>query len=112
MKALSALGAILAFPSFLFSAEIQQGERAGYLFGPAEKLPEEFNGGFSLYAAAWPLVETYPGHMFQYRFADQPAMLNAKLHDETVRHKDDPPLPYMLLRQLCMGDAPPEVFLN
>lgn len=38
---------------------------AGYLFGPAEKVPEEFNGGFSLYAAAWPLVDTYPGHDFQ-----------------------------------------------
>ncbi|MBI3880852.1 MAG: hypothetical protein HY301_12440 [Verrucomicrobia bacterium] len=47
------------------SAEIQEGEMAGYLFGPAEKVPEEFNGGFSLYAAAWPLVATYPGHKFQ-----------------------------------------------
>ena len=47
------------------SAEIQEGEMAGYLFGPAEKVPEEFNGGFSLYAAAWPLVGTYPGHKFQ-----------------------------------------------
>ncbi len=41
------------------------GEMAGYLFAPAEKVPEDFNGGFSLYAAAWPLVETYPGHRFQ-----------------------------------------------
>jgi hypothetical protein len=46
-------------------AEPRQGEMAGYLFGPAEKVPEEFNGGFSLYAAAWPLVATYPGHKFQ-----------------------------------------------
>ena len=30
------------------------------------------------------------------------------LHDETVRHKADQRLPYELLRQLCMGDAPPE----
>lgn len=30
------------------------------------------------------------------------------LHDETVRQKDDQPLPYELLRQLCMGDAPAE----
>lgn len=30
------------------------------------------------------------------------------LHDETVRHKGDQPLPYELLRQLCMGDAPKE----
>jgi hypothetical protein len=45
--------------------QIRDAEMAGYLFGPAEKVPEEFNGGFSLYAAAWPLVETYPGHRFQ-----------------------------------------------
>lgn len=38
---------------------------AGYLFVPAEKVPDEFNGGFSLYAAAWPLVGMYPGHRFQ-----------------------------------------------
>lgn len=47
------------------AAKPQEGEMAGYLFGPAEKVPEEFNGGFSLYAAAWPLVSTYPGHKFQ-----------------------------------------------
>ncbi len=29
-------------------------------------------------------------------------------HDDTVRNKDSQPLPYELLRQLCMGDAPPE----
>ena len=56
---------LLVVPAFVCAAEIQQGEMAGYLFGPAEKVPEEFNGGFSLYAAAWPLVETYPGHRFQ-----------------------------------------------
>lgn len=47
------------------AAEVNEGEMAGYLFGPAEKVPEEFNSGFSLYAAAWPLVDTYPGHKFQ-----------------------------------------------
>jgi Carbohydrate esterase, sialic acid-specific acetylesterase len=46
-------------------AEVQEAEMAGYLFGPAERVAEEFNGGFSLYAAAWPLVGTYPGHKFQ-----------------------------------------------
>ena len=30
------------------------------------------------------------------------------LHDDTVRMKDTQPLPYELLRQLCMSDAPPE----
>jgi hypothetical protein len=65
MKSFSALVATLALPSLLLSTEVQEGEMAGYLFGPAEKVPEEFDGGFSLYAAAWPLVGTYPGHKFQ-----------------------------------------------
>jgi hypothetical protein len=47
------------------ATDVIEGEMAGYLFAPAEKVPEEFNGGFSLYAAAWPLVGTYPGHRFQ-----------------------------------------------
>ncbi len=29
-------------------------------------------------------------------------------HDDSIRHQDDPPLPYELLRQLCMADAPKE----
>jgi hypothetical protein len=31
--------------------QIQEGEMASYLFGPAEKVPESFNAGFSLHAA-------------------------------------------------------------
>jgi hypothetical protein len=46
-------GSLLVVPAVVSAAEIQQGEMGGYLFGPAEKVPEEFNGGFSLYAAAW-----------------------------------------------------------
>ncbi|MBK7642955.1 MAG: hypothetical protein IPJ19_07875 [Planctomycetes bacterium] len=38
---------------------------AGYLLVDTEKVPEEFNAGFSLYAAAWPLLAQYPGHNFQ-----------------------------------------------
>ncbi len=40
-------------------------EMAGYMLVPTERVPETFNAGFSLYAAAWPLVEHYPGHRFQ-----------------------------------------------
>ena len=39
---------------------VQKGEMFGYLIYGGEKVPAEFNAGFSLYAAAWPLVETYP----------------------------------------------------
>jgi hypothetical protein len=38
---------------------------SGYMLVPVERVPEEFNAGFSLYAAAWPLVERYPGSNFQ-----------------------------------------------
>src|SRR3954464_11706245 len=65
MKRILPLFSLILLPFHHTSAEIQQGEMAGYLFGPAEKVPEEFNGGFSLYAAAWPLVGTYPGPRFQ-----------------------------------------------
>jgi len=57
--------ALWVAPPMLGAAEVQKGEMAGYLFGPAEKAPEDFNGGYSLYAAAWPLVAAYPGHEFQ-----------------------------------------------
>jgi hypothetical protein len=54
---------LLGFQSLC--ADPTDGEMAGYLFAPSKKVPEDFNGGFSLYAAAWPLVGTYPGHQFQ-----------------------------------------------
>lgn len=44
---------------------VQEGEMAGYLLVPHDKVPETFNGGFSLYVAAWPLLKEYPGHQFQ-----------------------------------------------
>lgn len=56
---------LLGLSAPLPSAESQPVEMAGYLFAPADKVPEDFNGGFSLYAAAWPLLATYPGHAFQ-----------------------------------------------
>ncbi len=38
---------------------------AGYLLVSTENVPDQFNAGFSLYAAAWPLLQQYPGHRFQ-----------------------------------------------
>jgi len=45
--------------------QIQEGEMAGYLLVPNEKVPETYNAGFSMYVAAWPLLREYPGHRFQ-----------------------------------------------
>ncbi|MFH5805389.1 hypothetical protein [Alienimonas sp. DA493] len=40
-------------------------EKHGYLLVPNGPVSPEFDAGFSLYAAAWPLLETYPGQRFQ-----------------------------------------------
>ena len=45
--------------------QIQEGEMAGYLLVPNEKVPETYNAGFSMYVAAWPLLQEYPGNRFQ-----------------------------------------------
>jgi Carbohydrate esterase, sialic acid-specific acetylesterase len=54
-----------AFVPTLPPAKPSSGELSGYMLVPVDKAPPEFNAGFSLYAAAWPLVERYPGHDFQ-----------------------------------------------
>jgi hypothetical protein len=43
----------------------QKAEMAGYLLVPHGKVSSEFNAGFSMYVAAWPLVKNYPGQEFQ-----------------------------------------------
>ncbi|MDR3405663.1 MAG: hypothetical protein P4L99_24425 [Chthoniobacter sp.] len=55
----------ITLPGVVFSAEITKAEMAGYLLVSSEKVPDTFNAGFSLYAAAWPLLQQYPGHRFQ-----------------------------------------------
>jgi hypothetical protein len=39
------------------SAKLQKGEMAGYLLIPHEKVPQAYDGGFSMYVAAWPLLK-------------------------------------------------------
>jgi hypothetical protein len=43
----------------------QKGEMAGYLLVPHSKVSQDFNAGFSMYVAAWPLLKNYPGQEFQ-----------------------------------------------
>ncbi len=38
---------------------------AGYLIVPIAKANRNYNAGFSMYVAAWPLLRNYPGHRFQ-----------------------------------------------
>jgi hypothetical protein len=47
------------------SSQIQKGEMSGYLGVPHERVPQTYNAGFSMYVAAWPLLQEYPGQRFQ-----------------------------------------------
>ncbi len=52
-------------PSIGAPAEVQKGEMAGYLLVPHGRVSETYNAGFSIYVAAWPLLQEYPGNRFQ-----------------------------------------------
>ena len=56
----------LASPTRTTAADgVQPAEMAGYLLVPTGRVPETYNAGFSMYVAAWPLLDAYPGHRFQ-----------------------------------------------
>lgn len=44
---------------------VDDAQMAGYLLVPNERVPETYNAGFSMYVAAWPLLQQYPGSRFQ-----------------------------------------------
>lgn len=51
---------------FASTCAAQQEYVAGYLIIPTgERVDPQYNAGFSMYVAAWPLLRTYPGHQFQ-----------------------------------------------
>ncbi len=63
-----ALILIIACPQTVLGdtpSQIETGEMAGYLLVPQERVPETYDAGFSMYVAAWPLMEKYPGRRFQ-----------------------------------------------
>ncbi len=43
----------------------RKGNVGGYMITQREKVDESYNAGYSMYAAAWPLVREYPGRSFQ-----------------------------------------------
>jgi hypothetical protein len=47
------------------AGEIKEGMMAGYLIVAHDDAKEKYNAGFSMYVAAWPLLDTYPGNRFQ-----------------------------------------------
>ena len=67
---------------------IKEGEMAGYLLVPHEKVAGTYNAGFSMYVAAWPLLKEYPGDRFQtglfgtWMFAQYPGAKPAGLYSD------------------------------
>ncbi|MGB2806316.1 MAG: hypothetical protein WBC22_01140 [Sedimentisphaerales bacterium] len=63
----SCLALVLVLPPapVIGANQIQKGEMAGYLLVPNDRVQETYNAGFSMYVAAWPLLQEYPGRRFQ-----------------------------------------------
>ncbi len=59
------LSALFVMPVIGAPGETGKGMMAGYLLVPHEKVQETYNAGFSMYVAAWPLLQEYPGQRFQ-----------------------------------------------
>src|SRR5690349_16146874 len=55
----------LVSPAMGAADQVEKGEMAGYLLVPNERVPETYDAGFSMYVAAWPLLDQYPGQRFQ-----------------------------------------------
>jgi len=85
---ISLIGFLLGSTQVHAQAKIQEGEMAGYLLVPHEKVPESYNAGFSMYVAAWPLLNKYPGNRFQtglfgtWMFAQYPEPKPTKLYSD------------------------------
>ncbi|MGC4004447.1 MAG: sialate O-acetylesterase [Pirellulales bacterium] len=45
--------------------QAKAGEMAGYLLVPHSRVDNDYDAGFSVYVAAWPLLKEYPGNRFQ-----------------------------------------------
>ncbi len=59
------LTALAAGPVEGLANQVEKGQMAGYLLVPHERVEQKYNAGFSMYVAAWPLLEKYPGNRFQ-----------------------------------------------
>jgi hypothetical protein len=63
------IGLLASCIAFLLASPLlaapEPAEMAGYLLVPISKVDNSYNAGFSVYVAAWPLLNKYPGHRFQ-----------------------------------------------
>ena len=64
-KILAPIGKAFAEAVMDMKTAPQPAEMAGYLIVPHDKVAKDYNAGFSMYVAAWPLLKNYPGQDFQ-----------------------------------------------
>ncbi len=96
MLALTSLALTLATTTNTLTAQdtgkLRKGEMAGYLLVPNQRVPETYDAGFSMYVAAWPLLDQYPGQRFQ-----------TGLFGTWMFAKNDPPPPIKLYSDIEGG---------
>ena len=64
-KSLVVFLAVLFVLCAVVSAKTPSGVMAGYLGVPNDRVDPSYGGGYSMYVAAWPLLNQYPGNRFQ-----------------------------------------------
>ncbi|MCZ7638917.1 MAG: hypothetical protein M5U12_24425 [Verrucomicrobia bacterium] len=62
---LALLGVAPAASASTTSSRVQKGRNGRLPPRPQWRVPENYDAGFSMYVAAWPLLEQYPGQRFQ-----------------------------------------------
>jgi hypothetical protein len=69
---------------------VHKGNVGGYTSVGTEGVNQTYNAGYSMYSAAWPLLQEYPGHQFQsglfgtwmHAHNDKPAPEGVKLYSD------------------------------
>ena len=61
---------VASLPLMLFTLTAHAGvlggvHADGYRIVPVKRVPKNYDAGFSMYSAAWPLLLRYPGNQFQ-----------------------------------------------
>jgi hypothetical protein len=59
--------AVIMYSTLLFAEDntIYEGNVGGYTSVSIERVDQTYDAGYSMYSAAWPLLQEYPGHSFQ-----------------------------------------------
>ncbi len=67
-KYVSVVGvAVIVYSTLVFAEDntLHKGNVGGYTSVGKEGVDQTYNAGYSMYSAAWPLLQEYPGHSFQ-----------------------------------------------